>query len=316
LDWNHQPSLFDRVDPFDAHDIDSSFLLKEGDEKVDQRVPNLELPPTNFEGSTLDADLAWTKTTDDLPHVPSFIEWTDSFGRRWWMVKAFRQDDRYMQKLQSTGTMRTGQAWMNLVIMHKGDVSKFFDKVRDRAFLGSRLFDEEEVPQRLVGENAADVLPAKTSRKLLDSKADSVAFASLATGLSPRRGEFDHSAAIESFAGPSEFLLRALKLRPESPWSPAFVSTDGQIAFLDTRLTASDRGAVLVNADLLSQYLDEKGLVPVWIFGGEKDGGLGRGEHFNWNKQTERRRFSGFWWLRGHRWHGGNWPEPEEKYGS
>ena len=57
-----KPSIFDRVDVFDPLDIDTSFLMTEGNELLEGGLPALSLPSTNFQSTGTEEDLAWTRT--------------------------------------------------------------------------------------------------------------------------------------------------------------------------------------------------------------------------------------------------------------
>jgi hypothetical protein len=119
MDWEKKPAVLDDLEKFDALDIDVSFLLTEeaAAELSDPRAPSIGIPPTNFRAAGDASDLAWIATTDGLPHIPAIVEHKDQVGFRWWLTRAYRSDDDYLNKLQTEGPLRTGQFWIELILI-------------------------------------------------------------------------------------------------------------------------------------------------------------------------------------------------------
>jgi hypothetical protein len=111
------------------------------------------------------------------------------------------------------------------------------------------------------------------------------------------------------FAVPSEHLTIALQLRPEGPWSPGYVTPDGTLAFIDTRLTDGRNGGVLVKAELLTQALQKWGLTCAWVLIAEKDGGTA-GNPRQFDDDSDRNSQGGLWWIENGVWKGETWAAP------
>jgi hypothetical protein len=189
-------------------------------------------------------------------------------------------------------------------LLREGDA-----KIRGTHIAGSDLFSRNDTVERLVGEHSADLV-ILGSDPILASEYEGINFGRFALSLNPSRGEYDQSGTSGSFAAPEDWLLNALNLRPSNPQSMCFVTSANQPAFLDLRFPGEWDGAVVINADLLSPVLAAKGLSAVWIFSGEKDGGIGHGPGFDWSDKTDRRAFGGMWWLSSAGWEGSNWASP------
>lgn len=63
----------------------------------------------------------------------------------------------------------------------------------------------------------------------------------------------------------------------------------------------------MLNGELLEPVLEAEGLVPAWLTWIEKDGGDGRGEHFNRDGRFERETYAGMWWRENGVWRGSLW---------
>ena len=270
LDWNQKPSIFDRVDVFDPLDIDTSFLMTEGNELLEGGLPALSLPSTNFQSTGTEEDLAWTRTLDDLPHLPSLVEGVDAGSSTWWNAKAYGRDDGYMDKLQSTNSMRTGQRWVELIVVPTENVPELYSKIKETDIAGSDLFNRHNSLQKLVGEHTFELIRAE-SAAIVTSEYEGVQFGRLTASINPARGEYDRAGTSGSFAVPENWLVKQLNLRPKGPDSMAFVTPANEVAFLDMRFPGEWDGAVVINADFLLPALEANGLTAVWIFGAEKD---------------------------------------------
>lgn len=313
LDWNESPRVLDRIEDFDHFDLDPSFLLTSKKHLPHTSdLPDMALPPTDFQGSDVESDIAWTMTTDDLPEVTSIVEKEAPDGSLWWIAKAFRQDTHYMAKLQSDQPMRTAQFWLELLVVKEEDVKSLFNKIKDQDIAGPELVHHEEIPSRPIGEHTAVLIAETAEHWHLNWEFEGIKYARVAVDFRAHRGEYDQSGIVEShFAAPTPAVVRALKLRPDGPWSICFVTPTGSPAFFDSSFTRNEDGAVLVNANLLKPVLDEYGLSAVWIFIAEKDGGLGRGKGHTWNPQIDRRAFGGMWWQGPTGWCGDVWAAPK-----
>lgn len=311
VDWEKKPAILQNIELFDTLDIDASFLLKKtkAADLRDPRVPSIGLPATDFKAVGDASDLAWISTTEDLPHLPSIVERKDPSGARWWLAKAYRLDENYLKKLQTKGPLRTGQFFVELILVKPEALPKLFDRIRGKDISGSDLVEHEHTTHRLFGLHAADLLVGVTAGPLLNAEKSTVQFGYLTTTLSGDRGEYDQSDAVDMFAVPSEHLTRALQLRPESPWSPGFVAPDGTLAFFDTRPTHGRDGAVLINAELLLQALRKWNLTCAWVLIAEKDGGVA-GDPRHYEDESDRHALGGLWWIENGEWNGEVWAAP------
>ncbi|UFZ03165.1 hypothetical protein LQG66_28580 [Bradyrhizobium ontarionense] len=311
VDWEKKPEILQNIELFDTLDIDVSFLLtkEEAVDLRDPRVPPIGLPATDFKAVGDALDLAWISTTEDLPHLPSVVERKDRSGARWWLVKAYRSDEDYLNKLQTKGPLRTGQFFVELIILKPETLPKLFDKIRGKDISGSDLVEHEHTTHRLFGLHAADLLAGVAAGPLLNAERSTGQFGYLTTTLSGDRGEYDQSDAVEMFAVPSEQLARALQLRPENPWSPGFVTMDGTLAFFDTRPTQGRDGAALINAELLTQALRKWNLTCAWVLIAEKDGGVA-GDPRRYEDESDRHSLGGLWWIENGEWKGDVWAAP------
>jgi hypothetical protein len=309
LNWGDAPPrVLNRLEQFDRHDIDPSFLLRsDADRERDPRVPPIALPDTDFRGTDGAADLAWISSTDDLPDVPSLVERTSLSGAKWWLVRAHKADTNLYEKLDANGPMRTGQSWVDLILLQRADAAKLYVKLRGRDVTGIDLLERDDSVDRLVGEHASDLVKGRAQRSLLNAEFEGIRLGRLTAGLNPDRGEYDKTESVGGFAAPATSVLTTLQLRPEGPRSPGFVTPNGTLAFLDTSVTGDSDGAVAISATLLSPLLESAGLVPIWILIMEKDGGLGRGRDSGWNPEADRHTIAGMWWQDKGRWHGGAW---------
>ena len=83
-DWGDTPTPFDRVDPFDSRDIDPSVWLDgSAAASPDSRIPPLSVFATDFQATSVETALAWTRSFDGLlqplQHVPTGVN-RDSQG--------------------------------------------------------------------------------------------------------------------------------------------------------------------------------------------------------------------------------------------
>ncbi|MEY9441716.1 hypothetical protein [Bradyrhizobium elkanii] len=311
IDWEKTPAILQNVETFDALDIDGSFLLTEEQaaELRDPRVPSIGIPATDFKAVGDASDLAWISSTGDLPHLPGVVEKKDRSGARWWLAKAYRADENYLKKLQTKGPLRTGQFWIELILLKPEALPKLFDRIRGTDIAGSDLVEHEHSIYRLFGLHGADLLAGVKAGPLLNAERSPGKFGYLTTTLSGDRGEYDQSNAPGMFAVPSEHLTRVLQLRPEGPWSPGFVAPNGALAFFDTRLTQGQDGGVLINAELLTQALEKWNLTCAWVLIAEKDGGVA-GDPRRYEDESDRHSLGGLWWIENGEWKGGVWAAP------
>lgn len=311
IDWGRKPAVLTQPSDFREFDIDPSFLRREGDAHIhDARVPHIRIPVTDFQAESVDEALAWTETIADLPHIPDIIEAAGPDGRRWWMVEAWRRDQRYMEKLQTAGPMRTGQFFVDLVLVKTSDVASLHSRIQNSDIVGSDIVERDRSRSMLFGEHTSDLLDGEPT-DWLNRKYEDVEIGDLVMSLSPYRGEYDQSGSPQgSFAIPTVPIIQALSLSPESPYSPAFLSVNGRISFIDTRYTRGDDGAVIIDAALLEPVLASLQLTPVWIFRAEKDGGHGRDMSQDWDEYIDRRGFGGMWWKDCSGWQGSTWASP------
>jgi hypothetical protein len=313
VDWGRQPEVLDRPDAFLDFNIDPSFLAHGDVEPAhDARVPSLRLPATDFRTTSVGDALAWTETTADLPDVPLVVEGLAMDSRRWWLVRAWRQDRDYLQKLQTDGPFRTGQFFLDMILVRAEDAERLYSQFRDTDIVGSSLTDRDYNPSRLFGEHSYDLLSVRLE-DMLSREHQGFAVGDIASALHLDRGEYDLSNSPEKpVAVPTDALVQALRLRPENPESPAFVTDSGRLAFLDTRYAHGEQdGAVLIDADLLDSALGQHGLVGLWVLRAEKDGGQGRGPRMDWGDDVDRRGFGGIWWKEAGTWRGSTWASPE-----
>ena len=311
VDWEKKPVVLDDLEKFDALDIDVTFLLTEeaAAELSDPRVPSIGIPATNFQAAGDSSDLAWIATTDGLPHIPAIVERKDQAGFRWWLTRAHRSDNDYLNKLQTEGPLRTGQFWIELILIKPEALLKLFSEIRGTNIAGSDLVESEHSIYRLVGLHAADLLANIDTGLLLNAERSPNQFGYLTTTLRGERGEYDQSGTVGMFAVPSEHLTIALQLRPEGPWSPGYVTPDGTLAFFDTRLTDGQNGGVLINAELLRQVLQKWGLTCAWVLIAEKDGGTA-GNPRQFDDDSDRHSQGGLWWMENGVWKGETWAAP------
>jgi hypothetical protein len=313
LDYDEPPCVLDRIDPFDALDIDASFLPRQNNEEIPAvRVPPMALPETDYQGTEGKADYAWTATLDDLPDIRTLVEKRDDSGNRWWLVKAYRKDTGYLDKLESEGPMRTGQYWIDLIVIKKSDIDVLFARIKDTSLYNSDLFDRAHGISTWVGEHSAEFVAASSKNWPMESEHGGLNFDHITMAIDPNRGEFDQSGTVGQFQIPTRSLLRALNLRPEGPWSPGFVTPAGVLVFLDTSVTGEHDDPVLVNAELLAPALENEGLLAAWVFGAEKDGGQRSGKGGQYNSQTDRRLITGLWWQNANGWRGATWLAPKD----
>jgi len=284
-------------------DIDPSVLGF--DPKDADGLPRIGFPETDYQADNIASALAWVNSQDDLPDLAQFVETTQD-GQRWWASKTFRMDKGYLDKLNGSKVMQTGQAGAWLIFVRRNQISGLVASLKGMNPADTALFPHEEWNTRHVGEVSYD---AGTTDALamtpltLPLRHGNVRFCKTMQQLHPHKDEYDESHKIPALFAPSQALVARLQLRPEGPRSAHFVTPDGQLAFVDPNAYGVKASPVF-NSDLLAPLLEAEGLIPVWLLWGEKDGGIGFGPdsaHYN------RRAYGGVFWQKNGEWQSETW---------
>jgi hypothetical protein len=294
---------FDRLDEFDRLDMDPSFLLSADDPPPTVVAPWISLPPeTNLDASDAEGAAAWTANFENIVDPKTFIIAGYREGAAWWLARSFKQDLGYYDKLRGNAPFRTTQWSVTLVIVRQDDFASLLNRFRGRSAVDLDLTEPSWAMRRLFGEQAFDtgVSKATLDNELRSSGDDEpIQFSVASRRIDTVRGEYDESASAKlSLSVPSSLLVNGMRLRPISPRDPTFVSEHGQLAWLSLRAEKAASDDVFINGSLLQTFLASAGLLPVWVSWGEKDGGLGRGPHYERrNGPYSRTVFSGAAWF-------------------
>jgi hypothetical protein len=311
-DWKDEPIPFDRVDPFDRRDIDPSFWLAEDATRIpDIRVPLVSLPPTDFQSDDVDAAMAWPENFDDIHDPRAVIETRGPDHRRWWLTHHLHRDNDYIKKHQSTGAFRTAQTAVSLILVRPDHLQEFVAAAKGRNFGNDIMLGRGHPYPSFVREYGFDTVVISgdpPADEYIEDRYRETPYLSANANLSGHRGSYDFSGTFESFVAPAPFLIRAMNLRPEGPTSPAFVTSDGTLAFLDLSVGSARVKTTLIDADQLEPILPARSLMPLWLFWCEKDGGLGHGENFvAGDGRITRSMFGGCYWRADGAWHFERW---------
>jgi hypothetical protein len=294
-------------------DIDLSFIGADPAVRPDG-LPALALPASNLSTPlSVDDAILWARSATDVPHPPALVEGVAADGTRWWAVRAYRRDDGYMDKLQSAGPMRTGQAALQLVIVKADEIDALYarqssGKVNSVDMGAQGYFHDRFLGQYRPGLNGQD--------EDLESWIDGIRFGRISRRFKPHRGGYDHGELQDhpAFEIPRDWVIEALSLRPADADAPWFVTPDGQTALFDPESVGDPDKATVINADLLEPLLQERGYVAAWSLWAEKDGGQGSGP--GWGQRGEgpfeRMTYCGLWWCEGGQWKGSLWSADEQ----
>lgn len=301
---DRQPELLDNVLMVEDLDVDLSFTGFNGN-AAPPGLPPLGLPATNVpQPDTVEDAVRWATALDDLPHVPDLVEGRSADGERWWMVRTFRRDEGYMDKLQSDGPTRTSQGAIQLVIVRADQIQALHDRQSAGRINSVDMGEQGHFHDRQFGQHRAGLAGGAAD---LNTAINGVQFGRVSRNFSPYRGEYDYGGLEEqpTFEIPRDWVLDGLNLRPAGPDQPWFIDATDTVAFYDP--SASEL-ATLVNAELLEPMLRERGYVAAWSYWGEKDGGLGSGRNMvRSDGPFERETYCGLWWREKGVWKGSLW---------
>lgn len=294
-------------------DIDLSFTGVDAD-RWPKGLPSLGLPRTDMASpASVEAGQAWTFDRSDLPHVQDLVEGLADNGERWWVVHTYRQDDGYMDKLQSDGSLRTCQGAIQLVILGADDIQRLHDRQSAQRVNNVEMGEGGWFHDRMFGQYRAELADGGPG---LNSDADDVEYGRVSRRFSPHRGEYDHGGLKEhpSFEIPRAWILDGLGLKPAGPWACWFVDAAGRPGLVDPEGLDRGEAASMINAEMLEPYLRAHGYVAAWTYWGEKDGGMGSGAGFSARYgQFERQTWCALWWREEGVWKGSLWHADGEK---
>ncbi len=313
IDWRDDIQELSAPDVFRQTDIDPSYIPREAELLSDHiDLPKINLPKYQFSEVLLQAALQWLQTTDDIPHAPDLITHRTSDGAEWITLSAYWRAPDYMEKLQSSEVFRTGQGWIDVCLVKRGDAKRLHELMKDKDIVGDRIIYEGEGPTILFGELRAGY-EGDSRESILNNEYKGIETGSVVRGYQAIREEYDSSVASDerhTFHIPSKSFIEAGRLRPVSLWSRIFVNMNDQPVFTDMLLAGWKNNLVIAREDVLNCVAEQNDLELVWIYKGERDAGLGRGQTHSWNPNTDRRGFGGIWWRIGDVWHGSTWLSP------
>ena len=306
------PEVLTNVLRVEELDIDLSYAAT-GAASLPPGLPSIGIPQTDRpEPSSIEEALTWARAPTDIPHVPDLVEALAVDGARWWLIYGTQRDRGYMDKLQAVGPMRTSQGSIQLVIVHKAEITTLHERLSAGRLNAVEMMEAGHYQDDLFGQYRSELAGDETP---LTRRARKIDYGFVSRRFSPHRGEYDHSGVKEiGFEIPRPWILRGLDLRPAGPDAPWYVDRHGRPVFVDRSTIDGTVGTPMINADLLEPLLAELGYLAAWLYWGEKDGGVGSGKGFSRRDGPfARETYCGLWWRSEASWQGSLWKADGDK---
>lgn len=303
--YSNEPKILNKLEVFERPDIDPTFLAgvysgsSEGYDPGDIQTPKLAFRPTD-----VDANVAWTKTTEDIPDPAPFLVQRGNDGHEWCLASYFTRSDGYVYGYEASEPFRSGQLGVELILVDNADLDRWARLTTDQL-----LADPHDVLENTW--SISDFFGQRThtyvdvdAKLRLSRTAGGLKFGHISQLFSPKYSEYDNSGVSEEadFATPHSALVAELKLSPKNPWSRLFVTDNGSPAFISR--TDEETNLLLARRDVLSKFTEKNNLHLVWRVWVEKDGGKGT-DHGNADLNTfSRKGYLGFFFECAGEWRG------------
>lgn len=293
-----------------VRDIDPSFLLRKTEREAWQPHTNTWWFPSSYNAWTSEPDdLAWLKSSEDLPSIKPLIEVINrDDGSKWLTLEAFYKWEQPTLPEEDQFEIPKRHIWYmtKSYIVKKSDVDALFEWAKKQNFMGSWMPESRTLHRVFLGEFFCS--PAyehhcspyygydgwTRGRDLLIPKEVLVT----AEQYLWEHGSYDCS--IEETVNiylPANWLIDHMDLRWRGVEGQFFDDKRNLIAF-DPSVRTLGPGALLVNRDALLKFLNENGYAIVWIILGEKNIIGGRMAPDDWKGRLE---LSGAYRIRGNK---------------
>lgn len=305
VDWDRKPSILTCLEDFRRADIDATYLSGSFSKPAEVYLPEaIRVPEMVFVPDSPEANMAWTKTLDDIPEPTQFFAQSGADGHRWYLQGSFCRSKDYMKGFESNDPFRSAQYGIELILVDQTDLGKLQGLTTEGINQRSHdVFENGWSSPSLFGQRNFKHQAAPPIISFSYEAAD-FKFARITESFSPKYSDYDKSGASEEgdFSTPHPALFGELKLRPKDGWSKFFVTPDGRPAFSDNPSFLA--GVTIIRQDLLEEFARNHSLKVVWRVWVEKDGGLGTNHGSGRHDQFARNDFIGFFFEEGGNWQG------------
>ncbi len=277
LDHEIQPVVLQMLERFRRPDIDPTFLAGSYSHASEGYDPGgLCKPELYFEPTSNDENIAWAKTTADLPDLCSLFVQRGNDGSDWCIVRSFARNSDYMKVFDSAEPMRNGQLSIEMVLIPPERIAELA-KLDLQALKDSQhdIFSHESSTEELFGLRSCHSYKGEDVQFETPYTVGGVPFGRISDTYSAKYSDYDQSGVAneaEIFT-PKPSLLASLCLRPKDNFSRVFVDEADCPAFVDGSEWLNDW--CIMRFDLIKAFAESQNLIVCWRVWFEKDGGLG-----------------------------------------
>jgi len=280
--WSDRSGKYEGPWQMFVRDIDPSFLLRKTEREAWQPHTNTWWFPSSYNAwDSKPDDLAWLKSSEDLPTVESLIEVTDpNDSSKWLVLEAFYKWEQPTPPEEERFEIPRREIWYMLksYIVKKSDIDELYKWAKKQKFLGRWMPESRTLHEVFLGEFFCSPAyeyhcsPYYGYEEWTRGQDRLIPKEVLVTAEQYLWEYGNYDCSIDETVSiylPAKWLIDYLVLR----WNGAegqFFDDEGNLIAFDPSVSRLGPGALLLSRDAL-KLLNEKGYNILWTIIGEKN---------------------------------------------